>query len=236
MKKPSFFNRWPFTKSKGESPRRIIEAEPEVHLLAPDGKTWGPDNAASREAKRTFEARPVNLGSDPLSELAQHLPKTREEWVQTLPEPIRSHAYRNAEKHHWSPEFWREPLNSMLSALGGCFHWDSSPEGSEYWFQVERGNYTKAADILRAANIKPETSHDIDYKSMLDCCVGKQNKVSLCLDFYDRLTYIQIAAKTGLEKKDVSRILANLRSEKKADRKLKAILSDGKWYASWSKV
>lgn len=66
-------------------------------------------------------------------------PKTNKDWLNTLPEPIKSKALANSYN-----EF---ETGSLSKAISGSFIWDEAQEGRQYWSDIhnraEKGEFTK---------------------------------------------------------------------------------------------
>jgi len=58
-------------------------------------------------------------------------------WYQELPEPQRSQAIENA-----APELARKEVDSLSSALRSGFPWMSSPQGHDYWEEIQYQAFT----------------------------------------------------------------------------------------------
>lgn len=72
--------------------------------------------------------------------------KTVREWLNELPEPIRSRAIRNAEDYH--KPFLDESEISLREAVLGAFLWSETPEGNEFWSAVYDGETPELPDHL----------------------------------------------------------------------------------------
>lgn len=57
--------------------------------------------------------------------------QTIKKWLETLPEPYRARALKNADVEDLENEF-----DSLGMALQEAFHWHRSPEGAPFWGQV----------------------------------------------------------------------------------------------------
>ena len=57
--------------------------------------------------------------------------KTIKEWLETLPEPIRTEALENAGELFSYPKF-----HSLVDAIYGAFEWDLTKQGWKYWENV----------------------------------------------------------------------------------------------------
>jgi hypothetical protein len=60
--------------------------------------------------------------------------KTIRQWLETLPEPYRSAAIRNAEND--VPTTIEEQCDSLSEALSNSAYWSKTPEGHDYWGEL----------------------------------------------------------------------------------------------------
>jgi hypothetical protein len=72
--------------------------------------------------------------------------KSIKQWVQELPEPIKSRALFY-EAYNWHVE-----MENLAPAIGGAFVWVHSKEGHLYWQLVSMGDFEQAEEILKEAN------------------------------------------------------------------------------------
>ena len=73
--------------------------------------------------------------------------KTVREWLNELPELIRSRAIRNAEDYH--KPFLDESEIRLRQAVSGAFIWHETPEGYEFWNAVAMGETPELPDHLK---------------------------------------------------------------------------------------
>ena len=73
--------------------------------------------------------------------------KTIREWLNELPEPIRSRAIRNAENCH-KPLLDKSEI-SLREAVSAAFIWINTPEGLGYWSSVHDGESPELPDHLK---------------------------------------------------------------------------------------
>ena len=60
--------------------------------------------------------------------------KTILEWLNQLPEPYKSQAIENTKND--DPFSGNEIVDSLWKAIDGGFLWSSTPQGSDYWFEI----------------------------------------------------------------------------------------------------
>lgn len=69
------------------------------------------------------------------------------EWLEELPEPIKTKALNNLKRQNkksLSRKLGDYPVDSLKSALKGAFRWSDSPEGLHFWIKVALGKYEEA--------------------------------------------------------------------------------------------
>lgn len=74
--------------------------------------------------------------------------KTIREWLNELPEPIRSRAIRNAENDLAPLLLLKESVSSLNRAIDAAFFWDDTPEGFYFWSAVSIGKTPELPDNL----------------------------------------------------------------------------------------
>ena len=70
--------------------------------------------------------------------------KTVREWLNELPEPIRTRAVKNYDESFCEDKY----AVSVNSAVNCAFNWDKSIEGNQYWANVYIGEYSEACALL----------------------------------------------------------------------------------------
>ena len=102
--------------------------------------------------------------------------KTVLQWFQQLPEQIKLQAIANTLPQRLEP---KEP--SLVAAIAGAFSWSSTPQGSDYWFEIK----------ARAANGEFNTPDDTipwppeaDWSNAPEGTYGRSaNKSGICRFF-----------------------------------------------------
>lgn len=69
--------------------------------------------------------------------------KTVRDWLNELPEPIRTRAVRNE-----NGEYTNRIVYSLKEALQIAFYWIETEEGESYWLMGSYGNYSEACALL----------------------------------------------------------------------------------------
>lgn len=74
--------------------------------------------------------------------------KTIEQHLQTLPEPYRTLALKNADKEDLDKEY-----ETLPEALKDAFHWNKAPEGGDFWSQVD--NWAEWQEEMKEYQLPP---------------------------------------------------------------------------------
>lgn len=100
--------------------------------------------------------------------------KTRLQWYNTLPEPIRTMAIENTRK-----EKLKVKDANAKESISSAFSWYGTPQGIIFWYLVSNGKYKKAIAILKKRNpelyakyIKPDNPTKPEFKH------SKENSVA----------------------------------------------------------
>jgi len=96
--------------------------------------------------------------------------KTIRQLLEELPEPYRTLAIANAEKHTpFSVLDHIAPVQTVAGAVESAFIWNVSREGSEYWTVL----YASLLKLPRPVTISPEQKQELllsSYRSILEIC------------------------------------------------------------------
>ena len=75
--------------------------------------------------------------------------KTIKEWLEDLPDPIRSEALANLD--NYEPYMGDKTTEILSIAIGGAFCWSDTPQREQYWINIQKWAHAKE-DITELKN------------------------------------------------------------------------------------
>lgn len=93
--------------------------------------------------------------------------KPIEEWLEELPEPIKSRALYNRSMSDWAEKWGYYDASSLWEALSFGFKWDNTTEGEDYWMEIKEcveGRWN-IDELLLIAESYPEFAEPVFYSA-----------------------------------------------------------------------